>query len=133
MRGWKPKKGKNDRQKLISACDDLFREIIWIKDKGVCQRSHKRTNLQVAHFHTRAILSLRWNEDNACLLNANTHHRWAHVYHAAFRDFWIKRVGDRKFNMLKWKAQFNGTIYTSSIKLLRDSLRARLKELKGLQ
>jgi len=55
------------RKKLILANDNLFRQIIRIRDR-VCQKTGKTTNLQVAHFWRRNILRTRWNMDNACLL-----------------------------------------------------------------
>ena len=67
LRRGKVRKQKTNRQKLIKANDDLFREIIRLRDK-VCQKSGRDTNLQVCHFYTRGNLRVRWDLDNACLL-----------------------------------------------------------------
>ena len=105
------RKPKSERQKFILANDKLFREIIRARDK-VCQRKGLTTNLQVAHFWRRNILRTRWDLDNACLLNAGIHKWWAHANPQDFREFWIKRLGQKKFEALELKARFVAPVKT---------------------
>ena len=123
---------KTLRQKLRNSNDEIFRDIIRIRDK-VCQRTHKRDRLQVAHYFTRKNLTTRWEEDNACLLNAGTHLFWAHVSIEEFRDFWIERIGKERFEELKLKTRYKGTMYTSELKLINIMLKQRLQKLKRNQ
>jgi len=123
------RESKSERSKLIKKCDDIFRKIIRLRDNMTCQRTGKKDNLQVAHFFTRSILSLRWDEENACLLQRGIHYYWAHVKHEEFRDFWISRIGKERFEMLKIKSRFIMTLPTYQLKNIKLALEMRLKEL----
>ena len=127
------KKKKSERTKLIDDCDDIFRAIIRIRDKWTCQRSRSQRNPQVAHNFSRDYLMIRWDEDNACILNAGVHKHWAHVRHEEFRDFWIERIGKERFEELKLKTRYKGTMYTSELKLINIMLKQRLQKLKRNQ
>lgn len=120
---------KSERKKIIDKCDSVFREIIRLRDK-VCQRTGKSTNLQVAHYFTRSNMRTRWDEANACLLNAGTHLYWAHKNHEEFRDFWIERIGQEEFERLKLRTRVRGTIYTSDLEVILIGLKARYEQLK---
>jgi len=101
----KGKKEKTERQRVIKANDDLFRTIIHYRDK-VCQKTGKVTNLQVAHYYSRKNLRTRWDLDNACILNGGVHSYWAHTNYEQFREFWIKRIGKDRFEMLRIRAKY---------------------------
>lgn len=124
-------KNKTNRQRLIDGNDDLFREIIRIKDHGQCQKTMRRGNVQVAHFFTRRNLRVRWDEDNACLLNAGVHKNWAHVYIQQFREFWIRRLGERKFDILTLKANYVAPVKEFDLVCTHEQLKKRLEELKS--
>ena len=124
-----PLRSFNPRAILIRDCDNLFREIIRLRDK-VCQRSGSSLDLQVAHFFSRSLKTLRWDEDNACLLQKGIHYFWAHSKYEEFRDWWISRIGKEAFSRLKLKAQYKGTIHTYELKIMKIALQMRLKELE---
>lgn len=124
----KPSKSKTNRQKLIKANDDLFRKIIRLRDK-VCQVTGKKENVQVAHFYTRGNLRMRWDLDNACLLNAGKHIWWAHTNPEQFKEFWIKRLGERRFDILNLKARYVAPVKEFNLICVHKELTEILQEL----
>ena len=77
----------------------------------------KETGVQVAHFFTRKNLHTRWDVDNACLLSAGKHLYFAHVEHEKFRDWYIKRIGQDRFDALKMRANYvGGTVSVTTLK-----------------
>lgn len=128
-------KRKTERQILVDACDDTFREIIRLRDKMICQMTgHPGTNktLDVAHFFSRDYKQTRWDEANACLLKKGTHKFFAHKYPEKFRDWVITRIGQEEFDRLKLRTRVRGTIYTSDLKATLAMLKIRLNELRRL-
>ena len=117
---------KSERKKLIESNDKIFRDIIRMRDK-VCQWSGRTENLQIAHFFTRGTLRLRWDEENACLLNAGVHLFRAHKYPEQFRDFWLKRIGEKRFVMLKMRAGYVQPIKMFDLLMIHSQLKERLK------
>lgn len=120
---------KSTRSRLICDCDTIFRDIIRKRDV-CCQKTSKITKLQVCHFFSRSMLNLRWEEDNVCLLNGGIHRFWAHQHPEAFRDWWMERIGAEKFFALKLKSRYVSTIFTSDLKVMKEALKKRLKELE---
>ena len=120
---------KLTRQTLIKANDDLFRAIIRLRDK-VCQKTFKSTNLQVAHYWTRGNLRTRWDYDNACLLNGGVHYYWAHVHPEQFREFWIKRLGQKKFDELEIKARYVAPVKEIDLVYKKQELTELLEDKK---
>jgi len=124
---------KTERQKLIKANDDLFREIIRIRDNWTCQRTGiklNKNNADCAHLFSRDYKRIRWDESNACLLRKGIHKNWAHVKYEEFRDWFIQRIGQDEFNRLKLRSRVRGTIYTHELKVIKMGLQMRLKRLK---
>lgn len=124
----KVRKSKTNRQKLIIANDDLFRQIIRIRDK-VCQKTGKTTNLQVAHFWRRNILRTRWELDNACLLTGGVHLYWAHSHFQDFTAFWIKRLGQERFYRLELKARYVAPVKEIDLMMIKENLKNLLQSL----
>lgn len=128
------RKPKTERQQVIKANDDLLRKIIRLRDKYTCQKTGKKTNLQVSHFWSRSNLRVRWDLDNVCLLNAGTHLYWAHKNPQAFQEFWIKRLGQKKYEALRLKALFVAPVKIFDLyythKILKDLLK-KFEELNG--
>lgn len=120
---------KSERQKLIAANDRLFREIIRIRDR-VCQKTGKTTNLQVCHFYTRSILRVRWLGDNACLLNGGIHLFWGHKNPQEFREFWLRRLGQKKFDELELRAKYVAPVHEIDLRFINFGLTNQLEELK---
>jgi len=120
------KHNKTNRQKLIKSNDDLFRQIIRIRDK-VCQAGGGRENLQVVHYWTRGNKRVRWDLDNACLLNAGKHIYWAHVHHDQFKEFWIKRLGKEKFEALELRARYVAPVKEFDLIIINQELKKILE------
>ena len=125
----KPRKPKTERQKLIKACDDIFRKIIRIRDKGLCQVTFRPDNVQVAHYWTRGNLRVRWDLDNACLLNAAKHIWWAHANPEQFKTFWIRRLGRESFDALELRARYVSPIKEYDLIFINQDLKAKLQSL----
>lgn len=124
----KKRRKKTERQKLIDENDNLFRDIIRKRDKR-CQRSGSLENLQVCHYFTRKDFTTRWDLDNGCLLKAGIHKFWAHIKTEEFRDWWIARIGQERFDKLKLRNRYRGTIYTSDLKIIKVGLQRWLKDI----
>ena len=120
------------RKKLILENDRLFREIIRARDK-VCQKTFKAVNLQVAHYWTRKILRTRWDLSNACLLNGGAHIHWAHVRPDQFKEFWIRRIGQREFDLLEIRARYVAPVKMEDLKMINDYLKIKIEEIKCAQ
>jgi len=129
-------KDKPLRKKLTKDCDDLFRSIIRLRDKMTCQRTGRQGDkykFDVAHYITRGNLRVRWDEANACLMQKGLHRFWAHSRIEEFRDWWISRIGQERFDMMKLRARVRGTIYTSDLETIKFGLQLRLEELCASQ
>ncbi|KKL26451.1 hypothetical protein LCGC14_2395190 [marine sediment metagenome] len=124
------KKPKSERSKLIKACDSTIREIVLIRDNHTCQRSGKKTRLQVAHYFSRSYLRTRWDESNLITLNSGVHLFWAHKKPEEFRDFYISKIGQEEFDRLKLRTRVRGTIYAHELKIILVGLKIRLAEMK---
>jgi len=120
-----------ERKKVIKANDRLFREIIHIRDNERCQKTYKPDNLQVAHYWRRSILRTRWDEDNACLLNGGIHLYWAHSCFQDFTAFWLKRLGQKRFDDLEFRARYVAPVNTLDLRFINYQLNERLEELKN--
>jgi len=126
-------KRKTERQKLVKNCDDIFREIIRLRDNWTCQRTGfklDKYNADCAHFFSRDYKRTRWDEMNACLLRKGIHKNWAHVKSEEYRDWWISRIGQDEFDRLKLRTRVRGTIYTSDLLAIKIGLQMRLKRLE---
>ncbi len=82
--------------------DLLFSKCIHLRDK-YCQRCGGTSGLQTAHFHGRARKSVRWDEENACLLCFGCH-QYFHSHPLEFVEFFKKRLGER-FDLLNGRAR----------------------------
>lgn len=113
----------------ISAADKFFSLYIRNRAKWTCERCFKKfspptTDLHCSHFHGRAKKSVRWDEDNASALCYGCHvyftsHPLAHV------DFFKKRLGERRFDLLTVRAN---TILKMDQKIMAIYWKSVLKE-----
>lgn len=71
------KRKKTERQKLIKKLDDIVREIIKDRDRGICQKCGNAGN-HVSHVYSRKNLTLRWDLNNLKLLCTRCHLYWWH-------------------------------------------------------
>jgi hypothetical protein len=74
---------------------------------------------------------VRWDEDNACLLNAGKHIFWAHVERKQFEEFWIRRLGQEKFDALEIRARYVAPVKEFDLVMIKELLKKRLEELKN--
>ncbi len=119
---------KTARQKIILENDKLFGLIIRARDK-VCQKTFRSENLQVAHFWSRTHLRVRWDLDNACLLQGGIHLFWAHKEPQLFREFWLKRLGSERFVALEIRARFAAPVSMEDLKNWNNYLKLKLEEI----
>ena len=129
------RKPKSERKRLIEANDALFRQIIRNRDVNgegipVCQKTDKKKNLQVCHFYRRNILRTRWDEENACLLNAGVHIFWAHSDQQGFREWWLKRLGQERFDNLELRARYAAPVKREYLEMTNKWLRDMLETKK---
>ena len=91
------------RKATVTTCDNLFRVYIKARDKS-CQRCHTTMGkLETAHFYSRAYRNIRFEPDNACLLCFKCHYLFAHREPLEFAEFWKKRLGEERMNLLTLK------------------------------
>ena len=64
----------------------------------LCGRSFGK--LDAAHCFGRGRKSVRWDEENSCLL-CFTHHQWYDHHDTEKRAFFRKRLGDKEFDLLE--------------------------------
>lgn len=94
---------KVTKKGMIRQCDNTFREYIRLRDKS-CQRCGKVTGkLEIAHFYSRAVKTIRWDPENVCLLCFNCHYLWAHQNPREFSKWWGKRLGPQRMDYLRFK------------------------------
>lgn len=124
------KKVKSDRSIIIKANDDIARKICHLRDI-YCQKSGKTTRLQWCHYYSRSHLRVRWDEDNYCLLNSGIHIFWAHKEPDQFKEFWIRRIGQERFEKLSLKKSYAAPVKNQDLLLWNYELKNRLKELEN--
>ena len=122
-------KRKSERQRLIKNCDDVLCEIVRRRDKYTCQRCERSAEddwkMEVSHFYGRSNLSVRHEFDNVVLLCFSCHYRWAHSHPLEFGEWWQKRLGKERMDMLILKKNL---CFTGDLKLILFALKMRLKE-----
>ena len=88
----------------VKPLDKLFSKYIKLRDK-VCQRCGCYSKyLQTSHYHGRAIKSTRWFDDNCCLLCMGCH-MYFHGHRIDHDQFFLKRLGQERFDKLNMQAQ----------------------------
>ncbi len=86
----------------IKPLDKLFSQYIRLRDK-VCQRCGSSNGLQTSHFWGRVRKSVRYDEENACLLCFGCHH-YFHANPAEHTAWFQKHLGERAFELLQVRA-----------------------------
>lgn len=93
----------------ITSLDALFSKYIrWIRDKGICQRCLKAykppsSALHCSHFWGRARKSTRFDPDNVAALCYGCHMHFT-ANPVEHRDFFFKRLGCKKYDLLMLRA-----------------------------
>ena len=102
---------KPKRKALIKACDKLWSEAIKKRDNGMCQFTCcGKPGIDPHHLFSRRYLNVRHDLTNGLLLCKQHHIFYAHVEVEAFRDFIIKRMGQREYDSLKVRAMAKSDI-----------------------
>ena len=122
------RKPKSKRQELILANDKLFRLLILARDK-CCQKTGNTERLQVHHFISRDNKRVRWEPDNGILLCSGSHKFFAHKYPEKFREWFISRLGQERFDKLILKANYVAPIKMDDLLLTHFWLKKRLAQL----
>ena len=78
------RKKKTERQKLTDKLDDIIREMVRLRDKGICQKCGGQGS-HVSHVVPRTNKGLRWDMDNVKLLCVRCHLYW---WHKDVADAW---------------------------------------------
>ena len=109
----KPKKVKRTGIK-ISALDKLFSTFIRQRDNWTCQRCNKKfipptKGLHNSHYFGRTMKSVRYDEDNCDALCYGCHRYWEKEDREGYRNFKIKQLGQRKYDLLDFVAHKTGT------------------------
>lgn len=104
--------------------DDMWRVVIRERDQ-VCQKCSKPGfilkngrpfgGMDVAHYKGRKNLHIRWNKDNTALMCKYHHYRWAHSEPREFNEWWEKRIGPRKMELLLLAARQTHKLYFDDI------------------
>jgi len=94
-------KKKTHRKILYKKLDDVVRQIV--RKRGSCERCGN-PNIQTAHIFSRRNLSVRWDLDNVLALCLRCHIFWAHKEPILFTEFVKEKMGTKKFNQLRKKA-----------------------------
>lgn len=70
-----------------------------------CQNCGRTVGIGVSHFWGRTHSSTRYDEDNCDVLCwLPCHYTWEHEKQGAYKDFMIKKLGLKKYNILQRKA-----------------------------
>lgn len=114
-----------------SLADRLFSDYIRTRDKGTCQRCFTpyelpTSALHCSHFWGRGNKSVRFDPDNAMAACYGCH-RWLTANPAAHRDFFLKRLGEKRFDVLGVRARTPTKI---DEKLIVIALKEEMKRLK---
>jgi hypothetical protein len=94
----------------IDPADRLFSEYIRRRD-GRCMRcgrpgtgEHGIVGLQCSHFFGRSKESTRFDAENCDVLCFGCHQYWGSTDREAYREFKLKQLGQRRFNLLAIRA-----------------------------
>lgn len=95
----------------IDKADKIFSEYIRLRDKhclrcGKLGEGTKNINgLQCSHFYSRRNESVRFDEENADTLCVGCHHEWGTIDRESYREFKLKQLGQKKFDLLLIRAR----------------------------
>lgn len=106
----KQRKQKTERQKYRDLLDKMCSLYIRKRDR-FCQRcgGHDWKTIQWCHYIPRTLLSLRWDEDNACGLCSGCH-RYLDTNSDMKEEFFLRRLGETKVTLLKARRRYSGKV-----------------------
>lgn len=97
----------------IDKADRIFSLYIRTRDNWTCQRCHKyypppTTSLQCSHYFGRTKESVRFDEENCDTLCFGCHRIWEKEDREDYREFKVKQLGQKKFDLLQVRAYTPG-------------------------
>ena len=120
-----PNTSVSERKRIIKKLDDLIRNKVRLR--GKCEICSRTDTLQVAHIFSRRHIGTRWDEENLILLCYHHHHRFAHENPIEFSE-WVKGyLGERKYNLLRYKAKEATKFTTAELEILYKELKYEFK------
>ena len=94
----KPRATPTKGRTAIKDLDLLCREIVFLRDKGLCRRC-KRPARDWSHVYTRAKYGVRWDLENSFAACRACHHWW-HENPIDGARWWKEQIGPRAFDGL---------------------------------
>ncbi len=126
---------KTERRKLKDKLDVICREIIRIRDDNRCQRCHKpveKSNAHCSHVIPKSRGdTLRWDLINLKLLCFHCHiNKWHKDPMEAYE--WFAKAFPARWRYLESRRHTSVKFTIQDLKDLRDELKLKLKQLKGM-
>ena len=120
----------NKRKRLIRKCDDLVREIVYIRDDHTCQRCFSKSKqLNPAHFIGRTNKAVRWDEGNIVTLCVGCHFYFGTEI-VEFVDWFKKRIGEAAFEILMLRSHNKLKTSVSNLRLVKIMLQQELEKVE---
>lgn len=124
---------KKDRiKKLVKQCDDLCREIVFVRDKYTCQRCGSHGTVQWCHYLGRAKFATRWDLDNVHAFCCGCHRYFDEANRPAFTDWIIDKIGRERHDRLRLHFLCHFKKNIPSLEVMRHELQSTLMMVKNL-
>lgn len=120
---------RQQRKKLKLKLDKLVGDYVKRRDGYTCQKCGRSEGVQIqwAHFISRSVSSVRWDEENSCALCAGCHaFGFAHRRPKEFAEWWAARLGLERTAILELKARNRFKNSLVNLQLLYDHLKKEL-------
>ena len=117
-----PSTSVSERKRIIKKLDDLVRDRVRKRDK-VCKICGNDSSLQVCHIFSRHNKGTRWDLGNLVLLCYYHHMRFAHSNPIEFSEWTKKYLGERKYDLLRYKAKEATKFTTAELEILYKELK----------
>lgn len=124
---------KRTRKSIVNKLDDLCRQIIRLRDGGVCQwcgKSVTGKDAQCSHVRSRKYYNTRWSLQNLKLLCASCHFKW-HDDPTAGAAWFSEKFPARQAWIDEARKETTGTIRDSDLLQIESELKQKLVELKS--
>jgi 5-methylcytosine-specific restriction endonuclease McrA len=121
----------SERSTLIKQCDELLSRIVRIEDKCClyCRRVWDFKKLYNHHIFSRKNMGTRFYRPGCICLCFSCHDGVAHTDPEIFRDWLIKRIGQKEYDLLKFKAMSRTKFTVADLRMIKFDLQKQLKRL----
>lgn len=128
-----PRPKKTERKRTIKILDELWRQLIYLRDDKTCQfPGCGKTYVQAHHiFSKNGRFLTRWDVDNGICLCAG-HHTFrdsAHEHPARFHEFMRKRLGAKRYDRILVRSEQSAK--GQDLEAVRLDLLQQIAELEG--